>query len=154
MTAQMSTLESLEDFRELEGRELFASAPIEITKADIQAFCRATGNEEWIHWDEERCIENQLGGIIAPAFMASALVSKAFFDNIEINFDKVSALFMGVDRLRLINPVVAGSKLIVTVTLKEIEDRHKGIAAHYDVLFTLEASNQAACSGTFIIRYW
>ena len=36
-----------EGFFKLAGKHLFTSEPFEITRAGIEEFCRATGNEEW-----------------------------------------------------------------------------------------------------------
>ncbi len=154
MNESKQIMASFDDFRRREGQELIVSDPIEIHREDIQSFCRSTGNEEWIHWDELRCMDNGLEGIIAPAFMVPSLLSKVYFDNVDIDFDKLNALFMGVDRLRVLSPITAGASIFATVSIRSVEDREQGIAVHYDFDFKLLGQSKPSAVGDFIVRYW
>jgi len=58
-------IDDYDDFRRLEGRQIVESDPIEITAQGIQDFCRGTLNDEWIHWDRERCQASPLGDLIS-----------------------------------------------------------------------------------------
>ena len=62
-----------DDFRKLEGTQIVKSEPVEITAEGIQDFCRGTYNDEWIHWDREKCQASPLGDLIAPGLYLPAL---------------------------------------------------------------------------------
>ena len=145
-------IDGADGFRERAGKHLFSSAPYVITKERIQEFCRSVGNDEWIHWDEERCRNSPLGALIMPAFMGPALSSKMYFDNVE--FINLDGLFMGVDRIRLLQPVKAGDELIQIWHIDKVEDRDKGIAVFYDVEWQIVGQEGPAGVARYIIRYW
>ena len=145
-------IDGLDGFREREGQHLFSSEEFELSKQRIQEFCRSIGNDEWIHWDEERLAESPLGSIIMPAFMGPALMSWAYFS--EVEFINVDGLFQGTDKIRLLKPVKAGDKLGQHWRIERVEERSKGIAVYYDVNWEVPGSEGPAGVGIFIVRYW
>lgn len=148
------TIDGLEGFRKWEGRELFRSAPMEITKAKIQDFCRALDNTEWLHWDEERCRNSPLGDIVAPAMLIPSLFPTFYWESVEI-INIPQFLFLGSDRVRIVSPIRVGSELVATARVERIEERGKGIAVFYDTRFDVVGDDDGpAAVGMFIVRYW
>jgi acyl dehydratase len=150
--SQKRIIDGLDGFRELAGKPLFTSEPFQVTKERIQEFCRSVGNDEWIHWDEDRCRQSHLGGIIMPAFMGPALMSKAYFDHVE--FRNVDGLFQGVNRLRLLKPVRAGESVYQVWAVGEVHERDKGIAVIYHVEWFIEGQEEPAIVAEYVLRYW
>ena len=144
-------IDSIEWFREHEGKVIATSPAIEISKQKIQDFCRAIDNDEWVHWDEARATE-AFGGIIAPLFMAPALFPTLFFESFE--YGEINALFSGTDRFRLFSPILEGDRLSATTKIERIEDKDKGIAVIYDVTFQVERQENPVAVGAFVLRYW
>jgi acyl dehydratase len=145
-------IDGVQGFRALEGKHLFTSEPFLISKERIQEFCRSVDNDEWIHWDEDRCRNSQLGAIIMPAFMGPALASKVYFDHVE--FNNLNGLFQGTDRIRLLKPIKAGDELVQHWRIERVEDRDQGIAVFYDVIWQVAGHDQPAGVATYIVRYW
>ena len=145
-------IDDLDGLRQRDGQHLFSSEPFEISKERIQGFCNSIGNDEWIHWDEERLAKSPLGTIIMPAFMAPALMSWAYFSKVE--FSNIDGLFQGTDKIRLLKPVKAGEKLVQHWRIDRVEERNKGIAVYYDVSWEVPGHDGLAGVGTFIVRYW
>ena len=80
-------IDGLDGFRQREGQHLFSSEPFEISKQRIQEFCRSIGNDEWIHWDEERLAKSPLGGIIMPSsFCIKPLIRIKFWSDMTTEF--------------------------------------------------------------------
>ncbi len=147
-------IDGIDGLRRLAGQDLFVSAPVEVTKERIQDFCRSVDNDEWIHWDDERCRNSPLGAIIAPAMYVPALFPKVFWEHVEI-VGIPDMLLLGSDRLRLLRPVKAGDQVTVSARLDRVEDRHRGVAGFYDATFNLaDGNDQPAAVATFIVRYW
>lgn len=142
----------LDDFRQLSGKPLFTSKPIQVTRARIEEFCRSVDNDEWIHWDEHRCLEAGLGGIIMPAFMGPALMSRAYFDHVE--FAGVDGLFSGVNRLRLLQPVRAGESVYQQWSVGDVSERKRGIAVIYHVSWFVEGQENPVIVAEYVLRYW
>ena len=141
-----------DDFRKLEGKENVVSDPIEITIEGIQDFCRGTYNEEWIHWDRERCQDSPLGDLIAPGLYLPALFPNMFWQVMEINIPRM--IVKGIDGIRIFKPVTVGSQIIGRATVDKVMDRDKGIEVHYAITFEFADSGEKAAIATFINRYW
>ncbi len=141
-----------DDFRRLEGQQIVNSAPVEITAEGIQDFCRGTFNDEWIHWDRERCQQSPLGDLIAPGLYLPALFPYMFWQVMEINIPRM--IVKGIDRIRILKPVTIGSKIVGKATVDKVLDRDKGIEVHYAITFEFADTGETAAIATFINRYW
>ncbi|MFK8014288.1 MAG: MaoC/PaaZ C-terminal domain-containing protein [Gammaproteobacteria bacterium] len=145
-------INTYDDFRALEGKQIVDSQPVEITAGGIQDFCRGTLNDEWIHWDEERCKASPLGNLIAPGLFLPALFPNMFWDAMEVNIPRI--IVKGIDGIRVFKPVTVGSKIIGRATVDKVLDRTKGIEVHYAITFVFADSGEKAAVATFINRYW
>ncbi|NIS88591.1 MAG: hypothetical protein GTN98_00640 [Woeseiaceae bacterium] len=145
-------INNYDDFRRLEGQQIVDSDPVEITAAGIQDFCRGTFNDEWIHWDREKCQDSPLGDIIAPGLYLPALFPYMFWQVMEINIPHM--IVKGIDGIRILKPVTVGSKIRGTATVDKVLERDKGIEVHYAITFEFADSGETAAVATFINRYW
>ena len=139
-------------FEERIGQVIASSEPRMVTREAIQDFCRSIGNEEWVHWDEERCAQ-AFGGIIAPMFMIPSLFPTMFFDSLDYG-EQLGALFYGSDRFRLLRPLVAGSELYCEIGIAEITPKGEAITVQYDVKFFVVGDEDPVALGSFLLRYW
>jgi acyl dehydratase len=147
-----TVINDYDDFRQLEGQQIIESDPIEITSEGIQDYCRGTLNDEWIHWDQERCEESPLGNIIAPGLFLPALFPHMFWKQMEINIPRI--IVKGIDGIRVFKPVTVGSQIIGRAIVDKVLDRDKGIEVHYAISFVFADSGETAAVATFINRYW
>jgi acyl dehydratase len=150
--AQKVVIDGLDGFRALVGKRVGTSAAVEVTQEKIEEFCRAVDNDEWIHWDIERCKKSPFGTTIAPGMFTQAYFSKLWFEMVDIRNIK-NMLFMGSDRVRLLAPLKCGSKFTMTVDVAKVEERDKGIAVFYDVTWNVVGADKPVTVATFIIRY-
>jgi acyl dehydratase len=139
-------------FRKLEGQQIVDSDPVEITAEGIQDFCRGTHNDEWIHWDRERCKDSPLGDLIAPGLYLPSLFPYMFWQVMEINIPCM--IVKGIDRIRILKPVTIGSKIVGKAMVDKVLDRDTGIEVHYAIEFVFADSGETAAVCTFINRYW
>lgn len=150
--SQKIIVNNYDDFRKLEGQEIVVSEPVEITIQGIQDFCRGTYNEEWIHWDRERCKDSPLGDLIAPGLYLPALFPNMFWQAMEINIPRM--IVKGIDGIRILKPVTVGSQIVGRATVDKVMDRDKGIEVHYAITFEFADSGDTAAVARFINRYW
>lgn len=141
-----------DDFRRLEGQQIVESEPVAITAEGIQDFCLGTFNDEWIHWDQERCKESPLGDLIAPGLYLPALFPHMFWQAMEINIPRM--IVKGIDGIRILKPVTIGSQIVGRAIVDKVLDRDKGIEVHYAITFAFADSGDTAAIATFINRYW
>ncbi len=72
-----------------------------------------------------------------------------------MDWDKLGGLFRGVDNYRLHAPVRAGDQLYFKMSIEKIEEKRKGIAVYYGLVYYVAVRDDRPCqTGTFIIRYW
>ena len=145
-------IDCCDDFRHLEGRLIVDSDPVTITAEGIQHFCRGTGNDEWIHWDEERCKASPFGALIAPGLYLPALFPSLFWQAMEVNLARM--IVKGIDGIRILKPVTVGSRIRCRATVEKVLERDSGIEVHYGIRFSFAGTDEPAAVATFINRYW
>ena len=143
-------IDGLDGFRALVGETIGTSGLVEVTQQRIEQFCESVDNDEWIHWDVERCKASPFGNTIAPSMFTLAYFSKLFFEMVEIE-NVPNMLFLGSDRVRLLAPLVCGEKFNITV--KRVEEKKNGINAFYESTWNVEGKDNPIAIGIFIIRY-
>ena len=138
--------------RSLDGQSLPVPAPVQVTQQAIEDFCRAVGNDEWIHWDVTRCRAMPWGNTIAPSAMVVAWFPRLLHAVLRVD-DPPNSLFVGADRLRLLRPLVCGSRFTQRVTVSGVEEKPRGLNLLFDTAWHLIDDAQPFAVATFIIRY-
>lgn len=123
------------------GQPVGSSSWIEITQARIDAFAACTDDAQWIHVDVERARrESPLGTTIAHGFLTLALLSRATAE-IYAALRTRQALNYGLDKLRFLSPVRAGSRLRAHARLLSVQPRDGGWL-QIRTEFTMEIENE------------
>jgi len=107
------------------GQELGVSGWVEMTQEKFDTFAEVTGDKDWLHNDPERCArESPFGGTtIAQGHLLLAHLTKAAEDLMPRPCGLLYALNYGYDRVRVIRPVPAGSRIRVRLKLNGIRPR-------------------------------
>ena len=109
------------------GKELGVSDWRLIDQDRIDAFAACTDDDQWIHVDVERATrEGPFGGTIAHGYLTLSLLAPMQSQIGVIPEDAGQAINFGLDNLRFLSPVKAGSRMRMRVTLLAVEDRGKG----------------------------
>jgi len=145
-------IDGLDGFRKLVGKTIGPSDPIEVTQQRIESFCHAVDNDEWFHFDEERCRQAGYGTTIAPGMMTQAYFSKLWFQMVDIR-DVSRMLFLGSDRVRLLAPLKKGQAFTLSATVARVEEKDSGIAVLLDCTWNVVGQEKPVTVATFIIRY-
>ena len=145
-------IDGLDGFRALVGETIGTSDYVEMTQDRMEKFCESVDNDEWIHWDIERCKASPFGNTIAPSWFTMSYFSKLFFEMVEI-VNVPNMLFLGSDRIRLLAPLVCGERFNITVKVDRVEEKKNGIAVFYDVTWNVECKADPIAVALFIIRY-
>ena len=145
-------IDGLDGFRALAGKPIGTSAPVRVTQERIEKFCESVDNDEWIHWDIERCKASPFGNTIAPSMFTLAYFSKVIFQLVEI-VNVPNMLFLGSDRVRLLAPLVCEDEFTLTVRVDRVEEKKNGIAVFYDVTWNVVGKEDPIAVALFIIRY-
>jgi acyl dehydratase len=138
----------------LEGCDLGATAWREVSQAQIDAFADATGDHQWIHVDVERAkADSPFGGPIAHGYLTLALAPVLLPELIDVE-GCAQVINAGIDRMRLKQPVPAGSRLRLAASVKSVRII-KGHTAHVtlSLRFEIEGEKKPACIADAIYVY-
>ena len=109
------------------GQELGVSGWRLIDQDRIDAFAKCTDDNQWIHVDVERAKrEGPFGGTIAHGYLTLAMLAPLQQEIGVIPDDAKQAINFGLDKLRFLTPVKAGSRIRMRVTLLSVEERGEG----------------------------
>ena len=110
------------------------SEPVLVTQDMIDRFAALSGDDEWIHVDVERARrESPFGGPIAHGFLTVSLFPKVRpGQGFEI-VGHANRTNYGVDRLRFLAPVPAGSSVQARSRFAEARARDGGTVIAHDV---------------------
>ena len=120
MNSSILTFDTLPEFV---GRQIGVSSWIEVPQTRIDAFADCTGDRQWIHIDIARAQrESPYRATIAHGFLTLSLLPIAVYELFE-GLKAQKSINYGLDRVRFISPVRAGSRVRVKSTLLEVEAR-------------------------------
>jgi len=121
MSNHKLTLENASDFV---GKDLGESSWHVVDQKMIDQFAECTGDNQWIHVDVERANrESPFGGPVAHGYLSLALIAPLSMEIGAIPQGAVAAFNYGVDKVRFLAPVKAGSKVRLKVTLVDLQPR-------------------------------
>lgn len=101
---------------------------VEVTQTMIDQFADATGDHQFIHIDPVRAARTPFGGTVAHGFLTLSLLSKLAGDvagRPTIGGATMSVNY-GMDRLRFLSPVPAGSRVRAHFKLLTFEQKRPG----------------------------
>jgi acyl dehydratase len=121
----MRTFTSFDELSDAIGQELGTSDWLTIDQARVDQFADATGDHQWIHVDVERAASGPFGGTIAHGYLTLSLVP--FLGAQVFALDTPGAkLNYGVNKVRFPAPLLVGSRVRDTVTVKDVTDLPSG----------------------------
>ena len=113
--------------KEFAGREIGVSDWLTVDQHRIDEFADCTGDRQWIHVDVERARrESPYGGTIAHGYLTLSLAASLAMEVGVIPPDAAAALNYGLDKVRFVAPVKAGSRVRNRVMLVGVEDKGSG----------------------------
>ncbi len=149
-----TVFDSPRDLLGQEGRMLDASDWLTIEQDRIDAFADCTGDHQWIHVDPVRAKDGPFGATIAHGYLTLSL-SNLFLPQIVEVRGFSSALNVGMDRTRFLNPVRVGSRIRGTgEVVSAVEAKGGAIQAVFRITVEIEGSDKPACIVDAICRYF
>jgi len=147
-----------QDFEELKaavGTEIGESDWVQITQDRISTFAEATGDEQWIHVDEERAARELPGkSTIAHGLLTLSLIPMFMRMIVGLKGLK-NTINYGANRIRYLAPVPAGSRLRARVSLVKAEDvPPDALRVTYNVTIEIEGGKRPACVAEVIGQHY
>ncbi len=124
MSTERMTLGNIGQFV---GKELGVSNWVQLDQQRIDAFADCTGDHQWIHVDVERARrESPYGATIGHGYLLLSMLAPMSFEVFVEPAGIATALNYGLDRVRFITPVRAGSRVRNRIKLLAAEDKGNG----------------------------
>lgn len=115
---------ALKDAESEIGTELGVSSWIEVDQKMIDQFADVTHDHQWIHLDADRAArETPFGGTIAHGFLTLSLASSFIYEVMKPMPGQVMGVNYGLNKLRFLSPVKAGSRIRGRFTLTALKPR-------------------------------
>ena len=135
--------------------ELGPSPWIEVTQERIDAFARATDDDQWIHVDVERARrESTWKETIAHGYLTLALAPKLLGQILEIG-DCETTINSGLEKMRLSTPVLAGSRVRMTGRITGTRELPAGgVRVVIRLVFEVEGNRKPACTANVVYVYY
>lgn len=150
----MTEVENVEKLGEFVGREVALSEWVEVSQERINAFAEATEDRQWIHIDPERAArESQFGGTIAHGFLTLSLLSELMRLGVSVGGVRMGINY-GLNRVRFVSPVPAGSRIRGRFTLVALEEIKGGAQATWKVSVEREGGEKPCCIAEWLVRYF
>lgn len=153
MSQRVLTFETMAD---LVGHELGVSRWVLIDQERIDRFAECTGDRQWIHVDVERARrESPFRKPIAHGYLTLSLVSALGQEIASVPKNAQAAINHGVDNVRFIAPVLAGSRIRLRSTLIGFEPQGAGkFLMRAGNVMEIEGSEQPALTADTVVALY
>ena len=150
----MRTFTSVDDLRQAIGQQIGTSDWLLITQDRVDAFAEATGDDQWIHVDEERARrETPFGGTIAHGFLTLSLMSAMLRQAVAVTALRMTINY-GLNRVRFVSPVPVGARVRAQITLGEVSSTSDGAQATWLVTVEREGGDKPCLVAEWLVRYY
>ena len=136
------------------GQEVAVSEWVDVSQQRIDAFAAATDDSQWIHTDPARArTESPYGTTIAHGFLTLSLVSVMSRQAMRIGNLRLAVNY-GVNRVRFVAPVEAGSRIRGRFAPIVLEESGGGVQVTWRITVEREHGDKPCCVAEWVVRYY
>jgi acyl dehydratase len=148
-------LDSPEALKALVGQEIAVTDWFNVTQERIQQFADATLDHQWIHVDVERARrESPFKAPIAHGFLTLSLLPHFMHQALEIKQGIRLGVNYGLNRVRFVSPVRAGSNIRARIVLQTLKEVPNGMEAVFNASVEVEDGKKPCCVAEWVVRYY
>jgi len=141
------------DLPALKGRDLGSSRWLEVTQEQISTFAALTGDEQWIHVDEQRAKEGPFGTTIAHGFFVLSCSTGLLYELLEVR-GGTQILNYGLNRVRFTAITPVGSRLRMGLKVIDVAEVSGGYQVTFGLTFEREGQEKPVCVAELLFRYY
>jgi len=136
------------------GQEIAVSDWLDVSQSRIDQFAEATIDSQWIHVDPARAaVESPFKTTIAHGFLTLSLLSPLIRESMRMRGLRM-AINYGLNRVRFVSPVPAGSRIRARITVVAVEEVTGGFQVTWQVTIDREQGGKPACIADWLVRYY
>jgi len=141
----MLSLNSIDELKNYIGKTTGISPWIDVTQKRINEFAEVTEDFNWIHIDEDKAKEGPFGSTIAHGFLTLSLAPWMGYNTYKVK-NIAHSINYGLDRVRFLSPVKAGSKVRGSYKLLEIQEfKGNGYRVKNELTIEIQNKERPAC---------
>lgn len=148
----MRVFRGVEEFATAAGEALGTSEWISVDQARIDRFADATDDRQWIHVDVEAAAQGPFGTTIAHGFLTLSLLPMMWHELYSVE-DVRMAVNYGLNKVRFLAPVPAGSKVRATVALLDVTRLDGAVQGTLSTTIEVEGGVKPAAVVESVVRY-
>lgn len=149
------TFTSLADLQAHAGQEITVTDWLTIEQSRIQQFADATGDQQWIHIDEERARrESPYGTTVAHGFLTLSMLAEFLQSSVACHGTTMGVNY-GLNKVRFPAPVRSGERIRCRIRLEQVEPL-PGPAAQliWGATIEIEQGDKPACVAEMVTRWY
>jgi len=151
----MPELVPVEKLKEMVGQDNGTSDWVVLDQDTINAFADCTGDHQWIHVNIEMAKKGPFGGPIAHGFLTLSLIPVFSGAGKYLPEGLKMAVNYGLNKVRFINPVPAGSKVRSKMTLTDVEEKSGGrVMMNVTHTIEIEGQEKPACIAEMLSLFY
>ncbi len=148
-----TTVNHIEEFHELLGKDLGFSEWYEVTQETVNLFAEATGDHQWIHVDPEKAKDGPFGGTIAHGYLTLSLAPVLFGEVLTVENMSLGVNY-GCNKVRFPAPVMVGSRIRLGVKVASVEKVGDAVQVELDMTIEAQGSQKPCCVAQVVYRYF
>jgi len=142
---------TVQDMQAQIGQELGVGEWLEVTQERINTFADATGDHQWIHVDTERAKSGPFGATIAHGYLTLSLIPSLGGGGLGLDGVRMGINY-GLDRVRFITPVKAGSRVRARRKLLDVTEGEGFVQMKVEVTVEIDGEAKPACVAETLSR--
>lgn len=150
----ITQIESIAALNDFVGKEVGVSDWLEVSQERINQFAEATEDRQWIHLDVERATKDSpFKTTIAHGFLSLSLLSELGKRTMTVGGVRMGINY-GLNRVRFVSPVPAGSLIRGRFNLAAVEAIKGGAQATWNVTVERDGGDKPCCVAEWLVRYY
>jgi acyl dehydratase len=141
------------DVPALKGRDLGQSRWVPVTQEQVSTFATLTGDEQWIHVDEQRAKDGPFGTTIAHGFFVLSCSTGLLYELLEVR-GGTQILNYGLNRVRFTAPTPVGSRIRMGLKVTDVAEVSGGYQVTFGLTFEREGQEKPVCVAELLFRYY
>ncbi|WP_435738351.1 MaoC family dehydratase [Cellulosimicrobium sp. PMB13] len=133
---------SVADLPSAVGRSATSERWVVVDQARIDAFADVTEDHQWIHVDPERAAAGPFGAPVAHGYLTLSLLPVLTAGLLDVGGVAMHVNY-GLDSVRFLTPVRAGSRVRATSTVTGVDDSPRGARVRIRVSVEVEGAESS-----------
>ena len=126
---------------------------IDVSQDMIDAFAATTRDTQWIHNDPVRAAASPFGAPIAHGFLTLSLLTRMLSNAVAVAGASMVVNY-GLNKVRFIDPVPAGSRIRARFTVADLQPVDHGIRVTWRVTVERESASRPCCAAEWLVQYY